>query len=118
MDAHELAKRLTAADSYLASAAQALLSFGSPAMEWSTPLQKATEMLEDIRTAQPWTADLADSEPLLRVISLRVTDLQTLLDSAASIHFGRVLSGCSFNSGYLANGATETVGGGCLWVQG
>lgn len=118
MQAQEIVQRLGAIESDLAAVIESLTHLGFSDRVWPESLRKAGANLESIRFDEGLNADRRTAEQLLRRLSEQTKVAGTLLDSAAALYFGHVLSDRSMECGYLADGAANSIHYGGMRIEG
>ncbi len=111
-------QRLKGAEERLTAVTDALQGLNSPAREWAERLGEAAHVLESIRPAEIAPGERARTEQVLSRLAAQAATAKTLLDSAAALYFGRVLSQGAVSGGYLADGAADSFGGGGMQIHG
>ncbi len=118
MQAQEVLKHLEAIDSNLGIAIDALAHLRAPDGTWPEALRKAAGTLQNIQFGESLRGERSSVEQALRRLAEQARTARTLLDSAAAFYFGRILSSCSMECGYLADGGANSVHYGCLRIEG
>jgi hypothetical protein len=118
MQAQEILRRLGETESDLSSAINSLAFLGASDRIWSEALRKAAATLESIQIGESLNTERGRVEQLLRQLAEQARTARTLLDTAAALYFGRVLSSCSMECGYLADGGANSIHYGCMRIEG
>jgi hypothetical protein len=118
MQAQEVLQRLGASESNLVTAIDSLAHMGVSDTIWPEALAKAATTLQSIQFGETLSAERSHVEQLLRRLAEQARTAGTLLDTAAALHFGRVLSGRSVECGYLADGGADSIHYGCMRIEG
>jgi len=114
----DVSKRLAIADHFLSDAIEKLLTLTSPAHLGQDALRRVQVALAGIHPAAVAAADRASTTQALRRIDANVGVAKKLLESAAALYFGEILSRGFVNSEYRPNGESSNFGGGCLRTEG
>jgi hypothetical protein len=118
MTAAELLIYLDKVDAQLSCGIDTLLAMEFSEQTWPEPFFAAAELLSDIDLTTELVAQHPALEEKIKLLRDRATTASKLLESAANIYFGRVLSATLADGGYQSDGATENVGGHCLQIDG
>jgi hypothetical protein len=118
MQPREILERLRAIETDLAAAIDSLAHLGISDAVWPEALRKAAANLESIQFVEDLHAERSLVEQLLRHLGEQTKIARTLLDTAAALYFGRVLSGRSVECGYLADGGANNVHYGAMRIEG
>ncbi len=107
MRGHEVIQCLGVAESNLLAAINSLIHMSASDKTWPNALRNAAEALEDVQFNENLDAERSRIVQLLRQLTRQARTAGTLLDAAAALHFGRVMSSCSVECGYLVDGGTN-----------
>jgi hypothetical protein len=118
MGAQEVLQRLAATESDLAAAIDSLAHVGFSDGIWQERLRKAAATVQSIQFDGSIKTERNRVEQLLRTLTERARTAGTLLDTAAALYFGSILSSCSTECGYLADGGANEVHYRCLRIDG
>lgn len=118
MQPRETLQRLRAIEADLATAIDSLAHLGLSDSAWPEALLKAATNLESIRFDESLNAERGLIEHLLRQLAAQTKVTRTLLDTAAALYFGRVLSGRFVECGYLADGGVAHAHYGGMRIEG
>jgi hypothetical protein len=118
MTALELEQRLDDVSAQLAAACRALVAVTSTADSWCHPIRKAAALLEGLNVSDTSQIRCKELEERLQKIRANSAAASRLLESAAGLYFGRVLSRGSVDCGYLADGKAVSAGGSCFRIDG
>jgi hypothetical protein len=118
MTSGELELRLEDACTQLAAGSEALLAMTSAPDHWRDPICKAASLLEGLDLSEMARIRCKEIAEGLHKLESASATAGRLLDSAATLHFGRVLSRASFACGYLADGEALSTGGSCFRIDG
>jgi hypothetical protein len=118
MQVQEVLQRLGATESDLAAAIASLAVLGGSGRIWPEALRKAAATLQSIQIGGTLSPERGRIEQALRRLAEQVRTAGTLLETAAALYFGRVLSSCSMECGYLADGGANSIHYGCMRVEG
>jgi hypothetical protein len=117
MTALELERRLDDVSAQLAAGCQALVDMTSTADSWCHPIRKAAALLEGLNLSDRSQIRGKEVEKRLQEIRMNSAAASKLLESAAGLHFGRILSRASVDCGYLADGKAVSAGGSCFRID-
>ncbi len=117
MTSFEIEHRLDHACAQLAAAKEALLAMTSPTDAWCDPFRNAAHLLEGLDLSGMSQSRRREIQEGLSEIQMSSAAAGRLLESAAALHFGRVLSRSSSECGYLADGKALSIGGGCFRID-
>lgn len=118
MQPRKTLQRLRAIEADLATASGLLTHLRLSDSAWPEALVKAAANLESIRFDESLSAERGLIEQLLRQLAEQAKLTRTLLDTAAALYFGRVLSGRFVECGYLADGAVTHAHYGGMRIEG
>jgi hypothetical protein len=118
MQPREIIQRLRAIEADLATAIDSLTHSSLSDSAWPEALVKAAANLESIRFDESLNAERGLIEQLLRHLAEQTKVTKTLLDTAAALYFGRLLSGRFVECGYLADGAVAHAHYGGMRIEG
>jgi len=118
MTSVELEQRLEDACAELTAGSEALIAMTPAADNWCYPIRKAADLLKGLDLSEMAQIRCKEVEERLRKAQTGSATAGRLLESAAALYFGRVLSRGSFECGYLADGETVSSAGGCFRIDG
>ncbi len=95
-----------------------MLILASPGQLGQDALRRVQVALEGINLTRTAAADRASTTHLLQRMESNVCAAQKLLESAAALYFGGILSHGFVNSEYRPDGESSSFGGGCLRTEG
>jgi hypothetical protein len=117
MTSLELERRLDDVSAQLAAGCQALVAMTTTADSWCHPIRKAASLLEGLNLSDTNQIRCKEVEERLQKVRMNSAAASKLLESAASVSFGRVLRQGSVDCGYLADGKVVS-GGSCFRIDG
>lgn len=118
MKARKLSICLAEIEEQLTCGIESLRALESPDQYWPESFCAASQKLAELEILLASSGERAAVIPQLQAIQERARTAETLLDSAASFYFGRILSRASIVSGYQPGGDSSEEGGGCLRIEG
>jgi hypothetical protein len=118
MQAKEILRHLGKTESDLAAAIDSLAFLSASDRIWPEALQKAASTLQSIQFGESSSAERSQFEQRLRRLAEQARTAGTLLETAAALYFGRVLSSCSVECGYLADGGANSIHYDCMRIEG
>lgn len=118
MQTQEILERLGAIETDLAAAIDSLAHIGLSDRVWPEALRKAAANLESIQFDGSLASERGLVEQSLRHLAEQTEIARTLLNTAATLYFGRALSGRSVECGYLADGGANSVHYGGMRIEG
>jgi hypothetical protein len=114
----ELERRLDDVSAQLEAGCQALVDMTLMADSWCHPIRKAAGLLAELNLSDTSQIRGKQIEERLQEIRTNSAAASKLLESAAGLHFGRVLGRASVDCGYLADGKAVSAGGSCFRIDG
>ncbi len=118
MQAKKVFQLLGATESELVTAIDSLTRAGFSDGLWPEALRKAAATLQSIQLDTCVGTERNRLKELLQQLAGRARTASTLLDTAAALYFGRVLSSCSRECGYLVDGGANKIHYGCIRIEG